>query len=204
MDKYQNISLALSGMLQATVLVYELANHGSCNEKSFQQSLATIYKIDSDSISDIFNGAEGVKLGLVSLNKMISKSKGRVPSDSIRYLISLFTLERRLMKDKNALEHLSAGINQIMQQREFYGEDAAPIIANLASLYTDTIGQFKQRIMITGREEYMHQDDIMQRIRALLLAGLRAAVAWRQAGGNRLQLFFARSKLAATTDLLLK
>lgn len=204
MDKYQDISLALAGIIQATVLVDELANHGTCNEESFQNSLSTIYKIDSDSVNDIFSGPAGVKLGLVALNKMISKNKGRVPSDSIRYLINLFTLERRLMKDKHAMEQLHTGITQIMQQLDYLGDNKEPIVATLASLYTDTLGQFKQRIMVTGKEEYMRQDDIMQRIRALLLAGLRATVAWRQAGGNRFQLFFSRAKLADTTNFLLE
>lgn len=204
MDKYQNIGLALAGMMQASVLVYELANHGSCNEKHLQESLSSIYTLDSDSVSDVFSGPAGVKLGLVEVNKMISKHKGRAPSESIRYLISLISLERSLMANKQAIEQLRTGINEISNQLDFYGENKAPIIAKLADLYSDTIGQFKLKVMITGKEEYLQQDDIMQRIRALLLAGLRAAVLWRQVGGNRLQLFFSRAKLAEATNILLK
>mgnify|MGYP003589576645 CR=1 FL=1 len=42
----------------------------------------------------------------------------------------------------------------------------------------------------------------MARIRAALLAAVRAAVLWRQMGGSHLRLFFGRRRLAARARAL--
>ena len=43
-----------------------------------------------------------------------------------------------------------------------------------------------------------------ERIRALLLAGIRSATLWRQLGGNRWQLFFSRRKILKDAYALLR
>lgn len=203
MDKYQNIALALAGMMQAASLVNELALYGDCNEDSLQNSLATIYKIDSDSVADIFCGPAGVKLGLLELDKILTKHKGHVKSDVIRYLVGLMSLESLLRKDKKAQHTLRKDVEQITHQVDYFSGTTPTVIANLARIYEDTISPLKKRIIVTGKEAYVRQDDILQKIRALLLAGVRASVAWKQVGGNRLQLFFSRQKLARAIANLL-
>jgi high frequency lysogenization protein len=41
------------------------------------------------------------------------------------------------------------------------------------------------------------------KIRAWLLAGIRAAVLWRQVGGNRRNILFSRSKIVKNAQQLL-
>jgi len=46
--------------------------------------------------------------------------------------------------------------------------------------------------------ERLPNDDNAAKIRALLLAGIRAAVLWQQLGGSRWKLFWSRRKYVAT------
>jgi high frequency lysogenization protein len=57
--------------------------------------------------------------------------------------------------------------------------------------------------MVSGEHGHLNNPAIAAKVRATLLAGIRSAVLWRQLGGRRWQLLFARSKIArAATELL--
>ncbi|MDW3094460.1 MAG: DUF489 family protein [Gammaproteobacteria bacterium] len=49
----------------------------------------------------------------------------------------------------------------------------------------------------------MKNDDNAAAIRAMLFAGLRAALLWYQAGGNQLNLLIGKSKYLKTIDQIL-
>jgi high frequency lysogenization protein len=57
--------------------------------------------------------------------------------------------------------------------------------------------------MVRGEPNYLQNPDNQNRIRALLLAGIRAAWLWRQMGGNRWRILFGRQQFldAAQTYL---
>jgi high frequency lysogenization protein len=48
--------------------------------------------------------------------------------------------------------------------------------------------------MVSGEPVYLQNRDNVNKIRALLLSGIRAATLWRQTGGKRRQLLFFRSR----------
>jgi high frequency lysogenization protein len=50
--------------------------------------------------------------------------------------------------------------------------------------------------MVEGAERWLEQPRTVTRIRALLLAAVRAAVLWRQSGGNYWNLFWERRTMA--------
>ena len=77
------------------------------------------------------------------------------------------------------------------------------VMANLAGIYTDTLSTFAFRIHITGKQNYLTNINNTNKIRTLLLAGVRAAVLWRQMGGNRWQLLLSRKQIVDDAKLLL-
>jgi high frequency lysogenization protein len=77
------------------------------------------------------------------------------------------------------------------------------VIANLADIYLNTISTFHFRVMILGTQRVLNAKENMEKVRALLLAGVRAAVLWRQVGGSRLQILFSRAKIKACAEKLL-
>jgi high frequency lysogenization protein len=57
--------------------------------------------------------------------------------------------------------------------------------------------------MVKGEQSILTGTDSRNMIRALLLGGMRAAVLWRQRGGNRVELLFRRKLLLRhCTELL--
>jgi high frequency lysogenization protein len=69
------------------------------------------------------------------------------------------------------------------------------VLAGLAGIYSDTISKLEPRIIVRGNPLYLQNSDNQDRVRALLLAGIRSAMLWHQTGGNRWQILFGRSKL---------
>jgi len=51
------------------------------------------------------------------------------------------------------------------------------------------------RIQVTGSPAVLQNSLLQSKVRATLLAGIRAAVLWQQVGGGRLQLMFSRQRL---------
>jgi high frequency lysogenization protein len=57
--------------------------------------------------------------------------------------------------------------------------------------------------MVSGDNQYLGDPGNANRIRALLLSGIRSAVLWRQLGGSRWQLLFQRKKLCEQARAIL-
>ena len=202
-NKQQKKTLALAGVAQAASLVYELANHGNCEATAFSTSIHSIYKIDSDTVSEIYGDTTNLNLGLNKLIELLSYSKQSTYKDMMRYFISILTLERKLMQDKKSLTLLRERLDIILTQVGYFSPLHETVLENLDNLYSDVLGQFNLRIIVTGKPEYLQANDVIYKVRALLLAGIRSAVLWRQMGGTRLQLILQRSKLVSTSQALL-
>ena len=78
------------------------------------------------------------------------------------------------------------------------------ILNNLASIYSDVISPLGPKIQVAGNPVQLKQANNQHKVRALLLAGVRAAVLWRQLGGQRRQILFTRRKILANAEHLLR
>ena len=58
-----------------------------------------------------------------------------------------------------------------------------------------TVSTLGPRIIVRGDPALLARPESANRIRALLLAGIRAAVLWRQCGGTRVGLILGRRRL---------
>ncbi|MBT17966.1 MAG: hypothetical protein CL889_03205 [Dehalococcoidia bacterium] len=68
----------------------------------------------------------------------------------------------------------------------------------LANLYQDTISKLSYRIQVQGKLENLKNENVANRIRTLLLGGIRSAVLWYQLGGRRWRLAFYRKRIQGT------
>jgi high frequency lysogenization protein len=192
----ENRILALAGILQAADLVNELATHGDCNPAAFKSSIESIYKLDAANVLDIYdNQIKNLELGLATFEKIMNKDKKIFQKQIVRIFFNLVHLQKKVSKQKKMLDALRTRIEKAVSQTEYFQNTVHPnILANLADGYTEMIGQFNFRIMIQGNKQYLTQIDILHKIRALLLAGLRSAVLWDQLGGSRWNILFQRVK----------
>ena len=204
MNKLQNITIALGGMLQAATLVNEIAHYGSCNIHAFEASIESLYKIDSDSVESIYGGLENVRLGLIQIDRLLRTQPKDFPKLILRYVIGFMHLEKYLQKRSKLTNQLRIDLERISGQVNFFSNTHDVIIHNLANSYKDIFNKSAYKIVVRGKKEYLSANDVQERIRALLLAGIRSAVLWRQLGGNRLQLIFQRNRIAKEAINLIK
>jgi high frequency lysogenization protein len=137
------------------------------------------------------------------LPAQLSKEKTQQDAELMRYAVSLMFLERQLMRNTRMLAKVRDGIDAATQQSEHYAITHENVIARLADTYASTISQLQPRIMVQGKPEYLNTPANANRIRALLLAGMRSAVLWRQLGGNRLRLLWTRKSIVRCAEGLL-
>lgn len=202
LNSITNQTIALAGISQACQLVQDLATTGTANNTAIETSIGSILKINSDSVIGIFTDLEHLKPGLVQLEKQLTGRSIANPEQA-RYAASLVFLERQLSNRPEMLTQISLGIEKADAQSEAFGLMHENILANLGDLYHNTISTLHPRIMVNGKQEYLAQPNIVNKIRSILLAGIRATLLWRQCGGARWKFLIFRKKLQDEIKFLL-
>lgn len=198
-----NQTIALAGIAQVAVLVQQLATTGTCDQQAMEASIGSVLKIDSDTVADIYGGLGGLKLGLEQLNSQITGDKAP-DHEQARYAAAIVFLEKKLSERKDMLSTIQAGIMKAQTQSEQFGLLHSNVLANLGDLYHSTISTLQPRIMVNGEQEYLSRPDIANKIRGLLLAGIRSALLWKQCGGSRWKFIFCRKKIQAELQNFIK
>lgn len=203
MRKLRDKTLALAGMFQATRLVKDVASRGHCDKHDLETCIRSIFVTDPDSIDDVFGQVEYLRTGLSTLIEQLGDASGQRDIDIARYIISLLHLQRKLARNPALLDKLARGIERARRQSEHFHITHENVLANLADLYSETISQLSPRIMVSGESAYLSDPALANQIRALLLAGMRAAVLWAQLGGSRWQLLIHRRRFVQEAERIL-
>jgi high frequency lysogenization protein len=196
-------TLALAGVFQSAHLVQQIANEGRVNEPALESSLESVFKLQAHDTEEVFGGVAGVIDGLRTLVSQLGGEQGERDLDMTRYSVALLHLQRKLMRNRRMMEQIRAGIEAAREQIDFFALTHSNTVARLADLYQQTISTLQPRIMVTGEQNHLRNPDNANRIRAVLLAGIRAAVLWGQLGGTRLKLVFGRRRYVAEAQRLL-
>lgn len=195
-DKYTKITIALAGVFQAAYLVDQLANTGECDEAAFQTSINSLFKLKASDVPSVFDGAENLQIGYKELCKVFNKGKTEKPNAFVsRYALSLIMLLKQLHSNPAMLADIRKRIEHAITQKDYFNEVNDTVIANLADIYMKSISTFRNRIQIIGKAPHLQNEIVANKVRALLLAGIRSAMLWQQVGGQRWQLFFVRNKM---------
>lgn len=175
--------LALAGIFQAVALVRELARDGDCDNEALEASLASVFKLESDSAADVFGDSHGVRHGLRVLIEQVEGNERDLPL--FHMLVNVMKLERSLARHPALNRRLGEGLQGMQRQLQHFPVTHPTILARLADLYSANLSGLKPRITVVGNPLYLQQPAKAQQVRALLLAAVRAAVLWRQLGGRR-------------------
>lgn len=198
-----NQTIALAGIAQAAALVQQLATTGTADSAAFEASIGSLFINDEQGIANVFGGLSGIKLGIDQLNVQMTGLK-TVNPEQARYSASLVFLENQLSSRPDMLNTIFTGIERAQSQSEHFGLLHENVLANLGDIYHNTISTLQPRIMVNGEQEYLSKPDIVNKIRACLLAGIRSAILWKQCGGTRWKFLFLRKKIQAELQNLLK
>lgn len=210
--------IALAGVAQAAALVDKLARTGADDSEAFNTLVHGLLETNPASTESVFIDRQHLRLGLNTLRQILQQ--GNTPqtdnneyynySEILRYTLSMVHLERKLTGDKTMLATVGKRLEQVKRQIElFRTNDDSPyrnekVIANIASIYAETVSTFRFRIQVNGNPGHLQQELIVHKIRCLLLCGIRSAVLWRQMGGGRFTILFNRKKHAEMAAELLR
>ncbi|MCU9924513.1 high frequency lysogenization protein HflD [Aeromonas caviae] len=194
-DKFQDRTMAFAGICQAADLVQKVARDGSCDEASLRESLQSILVTNPTQPLEVFGSHLAIRDGYRALVEQLGADGSQKNAELTRYVVSLIALERKLAKRKDILNMLGERISQIGRQQQHFDLLDEQILANMASIYSDLISPIGPRIQVAGTPLFLQQPLVQHKVRALLLAGIRAVVLWRQLGGSRTQIIFARKKM---------
>ena len=196
-------TLSLAGIYQASSLVKQIANEGRANNAQVESSIETLFRFDADNVEDVYGSIAGVSHGLKVLQKHLS-DKSSQDIDITKYVLSLVMLERKLSAKKHVLEEISKRLNKIESQFDFFSLNHENTYAKLGEIYKDTISTLGPKIIVNGEQEYLSNENNANKVRALLLAGIRSAVLWRQCGGSRWQFLFGRKAYIEECENILR
>lgn len=199
-----NQTLALAGIFQAAAQVRRLANEGRTDNAEFETMVGSLFVTDPKETLEVYGGIHSLHAGLRSLITNLGSETRQREAETTRYVITLLHLERKLASRKDLVETIGRGIENARRQSEHFSPTHPNVIASLADIYVNTISTLSPRIMVSGQHNYLQQPDIANRVRTLLLAGIRSAVLWSQVGGGRLRLLFTRGKYLAEAQRLLR
>ncbi|MBL4851008.1 MAG: high frequency lysogenization protein HflD [Gammaproteobacteria bacterium] len=200
----ENRIIALAGAFQAIDAVKQLAHFGNCETALIETALHSLFQTHPDNASDVFNGQQNVQQGLITFIRQFGNDNSKRDIEITRYAVNLLALEKRLYKNKSLQEQVFKGIEQAKEQAKFFSPTHENVIANLAGLYRDTISKLGPKIMINGQDGHLNQQYNANRVRMLLLAGIRACVLWRHCGGNRFQFIIGRKRMLDAANRVLE
>lgn len=195
--------IGLAGLCQAVSLLQSLARHNKLEPELYETTLASIANLNPDSPLAVYgNDITRLRDGLQIIISQLGDGTKR-DVEFTRYLVGVLALERKLNKNRGNMAELGKQLGQLERQLQHFAVTDETIVGRLADIYSDCISSLGSRIQVYGQPDVLKQTAVQQKVRALLLAAVRAAVLWRQAGGSRLNFIFQRRKLVAAAKHML-
>lgn len=184
--------LALAALFQALSEVRAIAHHGHGETRRMEPCLRGLLGKLQCGTAALYGGSAALKPGLRLAMDHLSRP---AEPELTRYLVGVLHLERKLARNRRLLEQVIAGLARASAQAEYFSPLHDNVIHNLGDLYSETVSTIRPRLLIQGERNYLANPRNAALVRALLLAAIRAASLWRQAGGSRPRLIFGRKQL---------
>ena len=196
--------VGLAGLIQATYLVDQIARTGMADSAPYQASIDSLFAIDAESSLEVFGGRTGIDLGLRVLRDLLSGSGRDNYRQVMRYAMSILHLKKALDQQPKMLDTITDRLQHAEYATDNFSSSDSDIASKVAAIYQDTISTLAFRIQVSGSVEQLQKPANQDRVRALLLAAIRAAILWRQKGGSRLHLLLGRRRLLKAVNQLLQ
>ena len=210
-------TLTLSAVVQSAQLVRGLAHTGSAPFPAMKSLIDPLFALNAPSFNTIFADLRLARPGLEWLTVQARQLRSGENDEVLRYTRNLLLLRTKLMADTDMQSRLGRRLQSISSLSAPYSDphrrtSTEPVglhetersFEALATLYQDTISTLPSRIQVQGKVEHLQDERIANRIRALLLAGIRFAVLWHQIGGRPWHLFILRGRINRIATSMLK
>ncbi|WP_430462554.1 high frequency lysogenization protein HflD [Thalassolituus sp. LLYu03] len=195
MNRNQEQTIALAAIVQAASLVEQLARTGDTAADATTPLLKALFVQSPERFNDVYGSPRlNLSVGLNHLGSLLGQNPKGLSPDVTRYALSLIHLERKLARQPGMLSTLGDGIQSAARQASHFGPAHENTVAALADLYKQTLSNLTFRIHVTGNPAFLQNPHTANRVRAILLSGIRAAILWRQVGGKRWHFLVSRGR----------
>jgi high frequency lysogenization protein len=193
--RFYESNIALAGLCQAAALVKQIARDNEFDSQALTTSLNSIAITNSENTEQVFGDIHQLTLGYQTIVAQLSNQSTNKDVEITRYIASLLSIERKLSASKKTMAALGERISNVQRQQLHLDISDSQMLSNLASIYTDVVSPVTRKIQVAGDPALLQRPDNQHRVRAILLAGVRAAVLWRQLGGKRRHILFSRQQI---------
>ena len=194
MKSVQDQTLALAGMFQSASLIEQLAYRGEINQAAFDCCVDSLFTFEADSTLEIFRDPASLNRGFKAMTEYLGGRGNSSGKNLAYYIMSMMKLSTNLLNNKTLANSLQSELQTIQQQSVDFNMSRNGLVSKIDGLYQKTISNLQPRIIVRGDQNYLTNPDNAAKVRALLLAGIRAAVLWHQLGGSKWKLLLARKK----------
>lgn len=195
--------LALSGMVQCVHLAHKIALRGICPESEMSVFIGSLFEEKVESATTLY-GKERMMDALRRTRRFLAGESVECGKDILLHVILLMALERKLASHPEMLAEIASLIQRAQLQAKHFHRLHPHVLATLAEAYGRTASKLAPKIVIHGKRSHLEAVGNKERIRALLLSGIRAAHLWRKYGGNRWHLLLKRNAMAQEAERILK
>jgi high frequency lysogenization protein len=192
MKNITNKTIALAGIFQSASMVSQIASKGVVDMMDLETAVRSTLNMDPSSTLAIYGNMENLRPGFHALCSHLGESGLQRDPNTARYVISLLHLSRKVSKNDAMLATIANRLTKVQEQADMFGITHENTLSNLASIYSDTISTLTPKIIVTGEDMHLTNPQNADKIRTVLLSGIRAGILWLQLGGSRWQILFKR------------
>ena len=196
--------IALAGVCQSVALVDAIARTGNAEPAAYEACLRSLFSFSSQSPIEAYGGIENLELGLRKLHDLLSGTRSASDREMVRYMIGITHLQRQLEKHPDAGAIIRSRLAHVEKGMQLNGKNINDLSSPVAAVYKDTVSHFKFRLKVNGSAQQLQNTHNADRIRALLLAGIRGAYLWKQLGGRRRHFLFKKNQILTTLREILQ
>ncbi|MBF0219496.1 MAG: high frequency lysogenization protein HflD [Gammaproteobacteria bacterium] len=194
---------ALAALLEAMTLVERVATTGLIEVGQLKTLVGGLFITNPEETMMVYGPPLQLQLGYRTLVNQLGDTTKKSLSLT-RYTLQLLQLERKLARQPAHLTTISSELAKVARQVDHFSLTHTAVLARLDEIYRQTLSTMRPRIMVQGRNDYLKREENVTRVRALLLAAIRAAVLWRQCGGSRWHLLLRRQKIVDEAEKAIK
>jgi high frequency lysogenization protein len=194
----------LAAMCQASQIALQLATLGNCDEPAFHALIDSLFIFDPADTQAVYGNARRLDLGLLYFGILSQRPFQISQKLALKLILSFVRLAKKILASPPLQEKLKVQLIRIHEQVEYFGSWQHPrVLHNLGDLYIDLATNSSFRLKMSGQKKFLQDVEVINKIRAALFAGVRAAVLWYQLKGNMLWLLWNRKELLHEAKLVL-
>lgn len=197
-------TIALAAICQTAVMVCDASRGKALDQDALTQLLNAIMHTSPKSVYDVYQTGQKFRGGCNTMLTQISGNTDHKDMELTRYISGMMALSKKLMQSNAAQILLADSIEQMTHRLAHFDITSHAAMSHFAEAYSEIVSPLGKKIQVMGNANVLIQGVNQSKIRALLLAGVRAGVLWRQMGGRRRQLIFNRKQILQDAVLFQK